>query len=177
MGLGLYTRSVADDKGVNVTNIKRLLAGILCVLFAFGTVPVTAYANKDDGLHRTVVVGYFEKSNFQEGMDDDSMKSGYGYEYIQKIAGYTGWKYEYVYGTFQELIEMLMDGSIDMLAGVSYSDERAERINYAKYSMHLQRLTESLIICVLQRRELIYRMTLTRHLMIYMTMTRSLWKS
>lgn len=135
MGLGLYTRSIADDKGVNVTNIKRLLAGILCVLFAFGTVPVTAYANKDDGLHRTVVVGYFEKSNFQEGMDDDSMKSGYGYEYIQKIAGYTGWKYEYVYGTFQELIEMLMDGSIDMLAGVSYSDERAERINYAKYSM------------------------------------------
>lgn len=31
-------------------------------------------------------------------MDDRSPKSGYSYEYLQKLASYTGWKYEYVYG-------------------------------------------------------------------------------
>ncbi|MFR3264748.1 MAG: hypothetical protein ACLTQN_01905 [Blautia massiliensis (ex Durand et al. 2017)] len=34
--------------------------------------------------------------NFQEGTDDNSSKSGYSYEYLQKLASYTGWKYEYV---------------------------------------------------------------------------------
>lgn len=118
-----------------MAKIKRLLAGMLCVLLTLGIAPVMTYAKNDDGLHRTVVVGYYEKANFQEGMDDDSVKSGYGYEYIQKIAGYTGWKYKYVYGSFSELIEMLTDGRIDMLAGVSYSEEREKNINYSKYSM------------------------------------------
>lgn len=46
----------------------------------------------------TVKVGYYFSNNFQEGMDDRSPKSGYSYEYLQKLASYTGWKYEYVYG-------------------------------------------------------------------------------
>lgn len=46
----------------------------------------------------TVKVGYYFSHNFQEGTDDNSPKSSYSYEYLQKLASYTGWKYEYVYG-------------------------------------------------------------------------------
>lgn len=40
--------------------------------------------------HKTVTVGYYLKKDFQEGMGDDKPKSGYSYEYLQKIASYTG---------------------------------------------------------------------------------------
>lgn len=55
----------------------------------------------------TVKVGYYFSHNFQEGTDDNSPKSGYSYEYLQKLASYTGWKYEYVYGEWSDLFEQL----------------------------------------------------------------------
>ena len=65
----------------------------LCVgILAFFSVDVSAQSAE------TVKVGYYFSNNFQEGMDDRSPKSGYSYEYRQKLASYTGWKYEYVYG-------------------------------------------------------------------------------
>lgn len=51
-------------------------------------------------------------------MDDRAPKSGYSYEYLQKLASYTGWKYEYVYGEWDELFEKLKDGEIDLMAEV-----------------------------------------------------------
>lgn len=51
------------------------------------------------------------------------------------ISNYTGWKYEYVSGSWSELYEALLDGKIDLLAGLSYTDERARQINYPAYEM------------------------------------------
>ena len=79
---------------------------------------------------KTVRVGYYFSHNFQEGIDDTSPKSGYSYEYLQKLASYTGWKYEYVYGEWDELFEKLTNGEIDMMAGIAYSAERSSLINY-----------------------------------------------
>lgn len=79
---------------------------------------------------KTVRVGYYFSHNFQEGTDDTSPKSGYSYEYLQKLASYTGWKYEYVYGEWDELFEKLTNGEIDMMAGIAYSAERSSLINY-----------------------------------------------
>ena len=39
-------------------------------------------------------------------MDDSGRRSGYTYEYQQKIAAYTGWNYEYVSGSWADLIGM-----------------------------------------------------------------------
>ena len=44
-----------------------------------------------------VRVGYYENEVFQEGAQEGSVKTGYAYEYYQKLSEYTGWKYEYVY--------------------------------------------------------------------------------
>ena len=56
-------------------------------VFVFSNVSVSAKEQE------TVKVGYYFSHNFQEGTDDTSPKSGYGYEYLQKLASYTGWKY------------------------------------------------------------------------------------
>ena len=82
-----------------------------------------------------VRVGYYFSHNFQEGTDDSSPKSGYSYEYMQKIASYTGWKYEYVYGEWDDLFDQLTKGEIDIMAGVAYSDDRTDLISYPDCEM------------------------------------------
>ena len=106
-------------------------------------VPLSAYASeiKSDGKttqvieeeNKTVRVGYFPYSNFQEGSYGEH-KQGAGYEYLQKISYITGWKYEYVYGSFKECLDMLADGKIDILGSVSYTPERAESIDFSTYA-------------------------------------------
>ena len=111
-------------------------------------VPFFVYASetKSDGNttqvieeeNKTVRVGYFPYANFQEGGYGEN-KQGAGYEYLQKISYITGWKYEYVYGSFKECLDMLADGEIDILGNVSYTPERAESIDYSTYAAGTER--------------------------------------
>ena len=73
---------------------------------------------------KTVRVGWYD-SSFNM-MDESGRKSGYAYEYQQKISAYNGWTYEYVSGSWPELFEMLKRGTIDLLSDVSYTEERAQ---------------------------------------------------
>lgn len=68
-------------------------------------------------------------------MRDDAPKSGYGYEYLQRVAVYTGWKYEYVYGSWDDLYQMLLDGKIDLMAAVARDEGRSHRLGYPDYEM------------------------------------------
>ena len=121
------------DKGKRERMCLRILA-LIMLLF----VPVSVYASeiKSDGNttqameeeNKTVRVGYFPYANFQEGSSGEH-KHGAGYEYLQKISYITGWKYEYVYGSFKECLDMLADGEINILGSVSYTQERAESID------------------------------------------------
>ena len=82
-----------------------------------------------------VCVGYYFSHNFQEGTDDSFPKSGYSYEYLQKVASYTGWKYEYVYGEWDDLFEQLVNGEIDLMAGIAYSEDRSSLVSYPDCEM------------------------------------------
>ena len=73
---------------------------------------------------RTVRVGYYENEVFEEGASSDAVKTGYAYEYYRKLSEYTGWNYEYVYGGFSQLYEMLLNGDIDLLAGLAKREDR-----------------------------------------------------
>ncbi len=84
---------------------------------------------------QTVRVGYYENEIFQEGAREGDVKTGYAYEYYRKLAEYTGWKYDYVYGTFADLYQMLLDGEIDLLAGLAYREERNGLIGYPEAAM------------------------------------------
>lgn len=88
--------------------------------------------------NKTVRVGYFPYANFQEGGFGEH-KQGAGYEYLQKISYITGWRYEYVYASFKECLDMLADGEIDILGSVSYTPERAESIDYSTYAAGTER--------------------------------------
>ena len=94
-----------------------------------------SFAQNTEQNTKAVRVGYYASTDFQNGAADYLVKSGYSYEYLQKIAYYTGWKYEYVYGTRDALYAQLLAGQIDLLAGIAYTDERAEQIYYPKYEM------------------------------------------
>ena len=80
-------------------------------------------------------VGYYENEVFREGAREGAVKTGYAYEYYRKLSEYTGWVYEYAYGEFGELYQMLPDGEIDLLAGLAWTEERAPRIGYPKAVM------------------------------------------
>ena len=107
---------------------KLLIISLLsCAFLILGSVlPVRAAAEEAD----PVRVGYYENEVFQEGARDGAVKTGYAYEYYRKISEYTGWRYEYVYGGFGELYQMLLDGDIDLLAGLAWREDRAELIGY-----------------------------------------------
>ena len=79
---------------------------------------------------KLVRIGYYENEVFEEGAAEGSVKTGYAYEYYRKLSEYTGWKYEYVYGSFGDLYQMLLDGKVDLLAGLAYREERADLIGY-----------------------------------------------
>ena len=92
-------------------------------------------AGAQDIEQKTVKIGYFENEIFQEGAADGVVKDGYAYEYYRKLSEYTGWEYSYEYGDFAELYQMLLDGKIDMLAGLARTDERESIINYPDRAM------------------------------------------
>lgn len=107
-------------------NILLLLVAA-SILFA---VPVRVQANEKGA---NVRVGWYE-SHFNT-MDGNGRRSGYAYEYQRKIAAYTGWEYTYVSGSWPDLMQMLMDGEIDLMSDVSYTEERAQSMLFSDFSM------------------------------------------
>ena len=82
---------------------------------------------------KNVRVGWYE-SPFNS-LDGAGRRSGYAYEYQMKIAAYTGWDYTYVNGSWADLMQMLVDGKIDILSDVSYTEERAKDMLFTDYPM------------------------------------------
>lgn len=73
---------------------------------------------------KVVRVGSFEDTfNY---IDQNGVRRGYGYELMQKIAGYTGWTFEYVNCNWMNCFEKLENGEIDIMGDISYTDERRE---------------------------------------------------
>ena len=113
--------------------LKPALALLLSLVFVLsaGAVPASA----ENVRAQVVKVGYYENEVFQEGARDNAVKNGYAYEYYRKLSEYTGWKYEYVYGEYADLYQKLLDGEIDMLAGLAWKEERAGKILYPDNAM------------------------------------------
>ena len=113
--------------------LRRILAVVCVLLLAMMLIPIQAFAIENDS--EDIRVGYYENEVFQEGAREGAVKTGYAYEYYRKLSEYTGWKYEYVYGGFSELYQMLLDGKIDLLAGLAYRDDREGLIGYPDAAM------------------------------------------
>ena len=120
-----------------LTKTKQIIAAILTLALILLALPATLplKANADSPSGKLVRVGYYENEVFQEGAADGAVKTGYAYEYYQKLSEYTGWRYEYVYGDFSDLYDMLIKGDIDFLAGLAWREDRESIIGYPDEAM------------------------------------------
>ena len=110
---------------------KRLPSLLLCFILGLFLLPLgTALA---DNAQKAVRVGWYDSS--YNTIDAFGRRSGYAYEYQLKIAAFTGWSYEYVTGSWSELLGMLINGKIDMLSDVSYTPERAKTMLFPELPM------------------------------------------
>ena len=88
-----------------------------------------AETNNDEKQPQTIRVGSFEDTfNY---VDKNGVRRGYGYELMQALAGYTGWKFEYVKCDWSNCFDKLENGEIDIMGDISYTDERAQKMLFS----------------------------------------------
>ena len=122
--------------GRAVGTVKRSLIAFIMLILALSVVATptpraTALAQEKES--KVVRVGWYDSS--YNTIDKFGRRSGYAYEYQLKIAAYTGWSYEYVTGSWSDLLQMLVEGKIDLMSDVSYTEERAKNMLFPDYSM------------------------------------------
>ena len=88
-----------------------------------------AETNNDEKQPQTIRVGSFEDTfNY---VDKNGVRRGYGYELMQALAGYTGWKFEHVKCDWSNCFDKLENGEIDIMGDISYTDERAQKMLFS----------------------------------------------
>ena len=103
-------------------SLLLLLSAVLPVKAAAETAPV-----------KIVRVGSFEDTfNF---CNEKGARKGYGYELLQTLSGYTGWQFEYVTCDWSDCFEKLENGEIDIMGGISYTEDRAEEMLFSDEPM------------------------------------------
>ena len=109
--------------------MKRV--GAVCIsIFMVFTLCMPCLA---DETQKIIRVGSFEDTfNY---VDEHGVRRGYGYELMQGLAGYTGWKFEYVKCDWSNCFEKLENGEIDIMGDISYTDDRAEKMLYSEETM------------------------------------------
>lgn len=109
-----------------------ILSVLCCTSIFISSIPV--YAEETEV--RTVRAGFF-KMNGYHMIDDEGIKSGYGYEFLQQVSRYANLDFEYVgYDkSWEEMFEMLENGEIDILTSVHKNAEREERFDFTTKSI------------------------------------------
>ena len=113
-----------------------LCAGIFValVIWMILTVPCRAAETDNDEKQSQIIrVGSFEDTF--DYVDKNGVRRGYGYELMQALAGYTGWKFEYVKCDWSNCFDKLENGEIDIMGDISYTDERAQRMLFSDEAM------------------------------------------
>ena len=112
-------------------NVQSYICILLCLILYITvlSLPVSA----EEAKSRTVRVGWYEGTYNITGPNGE--RRGYSYEYQQEVAAHTGWKYEYVEGSWPELMSMLKKGQIDLLGGISYAEERSISMLFSELPM------------------------------------------
>ena len=110
----------------------RSVCAMLCLLLLLPALfPVKAAAETAPA--KVVRVGSFEDTfNY---CNEKGVRKGYGYELLETLSGYTGWQFEYVTCDWSDCIEKLENGEIDIMGGISYTEDRAEEMLFSDEPM------------------------------------------
>ncbi len=81
-------------------------------------------------------VGFFAFSGYHI-IDENGHRSGYGYEFLQRLAIHGGWSYEYLGydGSYADALDMLRDGTVDIVTSVSKTPQREEEFLFSDQSI------------------------------------------
>ena len=117
--------SVMDD-----TNADNVMADIVS---DDSTQQETKKSETQTKEQKTIRIGSFEDTF--DYIDKNSVRRGFGYELMQALAGYTGWKFEYVKCDWSNCFDKLESGEIDVMGDISYTDERAKKMLFSEEPM------------------------------------------
>ena len=114
------------------TLMRKSVCALLSLLLLLSVVlPVKAAAETVPA--KVVRVGSFEDTfNY---VNEKGARKGYGYELLQTLSGYTGWQFEYVTCDWSNCFEKLKNGEIDIMGGISYTEDRAEEMLFSDEPM------------------------------------------
>ena len=110
-------------------------AGVFVVLGMWILFSVHCWAAETqyDERQQTIRVGSFEDTF--DYVDEYGVRRGFGYELMQALAGYTGWKFEYVKCDWSNCFDKLENGEIDIMGDISYTDAREQKMLYSAEPM------------------------------------------
>ena len=105
------------------------------LLLLSAVLPVKATAETTSA--KVVRVGSFEDTfNY---VNEKGARKGYGYELLETLSGYTGWQFEYVTCDWSDCFEKLKNGEIDIIGGISYTEDRTQEMLFSDEPMGVEK--------------------------------------
>lgn len=127
---------------------RKMLALLCCGLFFLFSLPIPANGHWPEPLsetiyflpladgttprhkNKTIRIAYFSLPGFFSV--HNGVASGYVPDALSLIARYTGWKYEYVEASVEDLPRLLREGRADLACGLTYTAERSKIYRFSK---------------------------------------------
>ena len=118
------------------TLTRKSVCVVLSLLLLLSAVlPVKAAAETASA--KVVRVGSFEDTfNY---VNEKGARKGYGYELLETLSGYTGWQFEYVTCDWSDCFEKLKNGEIDIIGGISYTEDRTQEMLFSDEPMGVEK--------------------------------------
>ena len=105
------------------------------LLLLSAVLPVKAAAETASA--KVVRVGSFEDTfNY---VNEKGARKGYGYELLETLSGYAGWQFEYVTCDWSDCFEKLKNGEIDIIGGISYTENRTQEMLFSDEPMGVEK--------------------------------------
>ena len=112
-------------KGRMKNCIMLLAAALFC-----SAAPVKAEQQTEQ---RVLRVAFPQLEGFTE-TSEDGTRHGIVVDYLNEIAKYTGWKYEYIDTTGETMIDEFLAGEYDLMGGSFYLEGMEEYFAYPDYN-------------------------------------------
>ena len=113
--------------------LTRKNACVMLSLLLLLSVVLPVKAAAETASVKVVRVGSFEDTfNY---VNEKGARKGYGYELLETLSGYTGWQFEYVTCDWSDCFEKLKNGEIDIMGGISYTEDRTEEMLFSDEPM------------------------------------------
>ena len=125
-GMSETMQTLTRKSACVMLSLLLLLSAVLPVKAAEETAPA-----------KVVRVGSFEDTfNY---VNEKGARKGYGYELLETLSGYTGWQFEYVTCDWSDCFEKLKNGEIDIIGGISYTEDRTQEMLFSDEPMGVEK--------------------------------------